>query len=364
LCWEARRKRYNYCSPQYSPALPDHLFRNDGGRFTDVTADAGIVDPDGRGLGVVAADLDGDGRLDIYVANDQTANFLFRNKGGFRFEEVGGASGVASSGAGVYQASMGVAHGDADGDGRPDLAVTNFYNESTTLYLNRGDGVFTDDTAESGIGAPSRYLLGFGAAFFDANNDGWLDLATANGHVGDFSPEIPWLMPSQLLLGTGRGRFLDASEAAGPPWRVPRLARGLAVGDLDNDGRVDVLIVPQNAPLAYFHNRGDGGHSLTLRLEGTASNRDAVGARVTVTAGGRPLSGWRIGGGSFQSASDPRLHFGLGDADRVEQVEVVWPSGRVTRTGPLAADAGYLLREGEAAVRPLPGFPPRPGAGT
>jgi tetratricopeptide (TPR) repeat protein len=367
LCWDARRNRYTYCSPQYSPSLPDHLFRNDGGRFTDVTAEAGIVDNDGRGLGVVAADVDGDGRLDIYVANDQTANFLFRNKGGFRFEDVGGISGVASSGAGIYQASMGVAHGDADGDGRPDLAVTNFYNESTTLYLNRGDGIFTDDTAASGIGAPSRFLLGFGAAFLDANNDGWLDLATANGHVGDFTPEVPWLMPAQLLVGTGGGRFADVSEAAGPPWRVPRLARGLAVGDLDNDGRVDLLIVPQNAPLAYFHNRGDGGHGLTLRLEGAASNRDAVGARVTVTAGGRQLTGWRIGGGSFQSASDPRLHFGLGAADRVEQIEVAWPSGRLTRTGSLAADAGYLLREGEETARPLAGFSARragPGRGS
>ncbi len=152
LCWDARRNRYTYCSPQYSPSLPDHLFRNDGGRFTDVTAEAGIVDSDGRGLGVVAADMDGDGRVDIYVANDQSANYLFRNKGGFRFEEVAGAAGVAASGAGIYQASMGIAHGDADGDGRPDLAITNFYNESTTLYLNRGDGIFTDDTAGSGVG--------------------------------------------------------------------------------------------------------------------------------------------------------------------------------------------------------------------
>ena len=361
LCWDARRNRYTYCSPQYSPSLPDHLFRNDGARFTDVTAETGIVDADGRGLGVVAADMDGDGRVDIYVANDQSANFLFRNKGGLRFEEIAGGAGVASSGNGTYQASMGVAHGDADGDGRPDLAKTNFYAESTTLYQNRGEGIFTDETAASGIGRPSRFLLGFGAAFLDANNDGWLDLATANGHVNDLTPEVPWLMPAQLLLGTGGGRFADATDSAGPPWRVPRLARGLAVGDLDNDGRVDLVIVPQNAPVTYFHNRGEAGHGLTLRLEGTASNRDAIGARVTVTAGGRRQSGWRIGGGSYQSASDPRLHFGLGDAERVDEVEVAWPSGRVTRTGPLPADNGYLLREADATARPLAGFAARPG---
>ena len=162
--------------------------------------------------------------------------------------------------------------------------------------------------------------------------------------MNDLTPEVPWLMPAQLLLGTGGGRFADATLSAGPPWRVPRLVCGLAAGDLDNDGRIDLVIVPQNAPVAYFHNRGEAGHGLTLRLEGTASNRDAIGARVTVTAGGRRQSGWRIGGGSFQSASDPRLHFGLGDAERVDQVEVAWPSGRVTRAGPLPADNGYLAR--------------------
>ena len=336
---------YTYCAPQYSPSLPDHLFRNDGGRFTDVTAEVGIVDADGRGLGVVAADLDGDGRIDIYVANDQTANFFFKNKGGLRFEEIAGPSGVASSGSGTYQASMGVAFGDVD-DGLPDLVKTNFYNESTTLYQNRGAGIFTDATMASGLADPSRFLLGFGAAFLDANNDGWLDLATANGHVGDFRPEIPWQMPAQLLVGIGQGKLVDVSEKAGTPWHIPRLGRGLAVGDLDNDGRIDLLIVSQNSPLAYFHNRTSGGHSITLDLQGVATNRDAIGARVTVTANGRHLAAWRFGGGSYQSASDPRIHIGLGDAQRAERVEVAWPSGRVDQFGPLTADTGYLLREG------------------
>ena len=258
---------------------------------------------------------------------------------------------MASSGSGLYQASMGIACGDVDGDGLPDLAKTNFYSESTTLYRNRGAGIFTDATAASGLADPSRFLLGFGAAFLDVNNDGWLDLATANGHVGDFRPEIPWQMPAQLLVGTGKGNFVDVSDKAGPPWRVHRLGRGLAAGDLDNDGRVDLLIVSQNSPLAYFHNRTAAGHSLTLRLEGTASNRDAIGARVTVTAGGRRLTAWRIGGGSYQSASDPRIHVGLGDAERADQIEVTWPSGRVDQFGPLAADAGYRLREGAARGR-------------
>ena len=353
-CWNKDERAY--CSPQYSPSRPDHLFRNDAGRFVDVTARAGIADNEGRGLGVVVADLDGDGALDLFVANDQSANFLFRNKGGLRFEEIAHTSGVASSGDGVYQASMGIACGDLDGDGLVDLAKTNFYNESTTLYKNLGKGIFSDVTNVIGLAAPSRFLLGFGVAFLDANNDGWLDLATANGHVDDPGKGVPREMPAQLMMGTGEGNLVDVSGRAGAPWGVPRIARGLAAGDLDNDGRSDLLIVSQNAPLAYFHNRTEGGHWLTLQLEGSTSNRDAVGACVHVTAGGRRRTGWRVGGGSYQSAADPRLHFGLASANLVDQIEVIWPSGRVDRFGPLGVDTGYLIREGNATPRQLAGY--------
>ena len=185
--------------------MPDHLFRNDGGRFVDVTTEAGIVDRDGQGLGVVANDLDGDGRVDLFVANDQSAKFLFLNRGGLRFEEVGHLAGVASNASGFYQASMGVACGDVNGDGLPDLAVTNFYNEYTALYLNLGDGVFSDHSAEYGLTVPSRYRLGFGMAFLDFNNDGRLDLVTANGHVDDSRTDVPQQMPAQLFAGTAAG---------------------------------------------------------------------------------------------------------------------------------------------------------------
>ena len=310
---------------------------------------------------MVATDLDDDGRVDLFVANDQSPNFWFRNLGDLKFEELGESSGLAGNGKGGFQAGMGVACGDLDGDGRPDLGVTNFYNESMTFYHNLGGGVFADHTAVSGLAVPTRYRLGFGTAFLDVDNDGHLDIAIANGHVDDFRPEIPYAMPAQLLVGSEGGQLTDVSDRAGPPWQVPRVGRGLAVGDLDNDGRIDLLLVAQDGPLAYFHNRSAAGHALTLRLEGTASNRDAIGARVSIVAGGRRQVAWRFGGGSYQSASDPRLHFGLGNADRVESIEVAWPSGRVDRFGPLAADAAYLVREGQAELTPLAGFTRRPG---
>jgi hypothetical protein len=354
LCQNRTRSAYISCDPRGYEPMPDRVFRNDGGRFVDVTAAAGCAERDGRGFGVVAVDVDDDNRVDLFVANDQSANNLFRNRGGFRFEEQGLTAGVACNAQGGHQAGMGVAAGDLDGDGRPELAVTNFFNESTTLFQNLGDGLFADHTAAAGLAAPSRDKLGFGIAFLDVDDDGRLDLLTANGHVNDYRPEIPYTMPSQLLLGGPGGRLTDVSARAGPPFLAPHIGRGLAVGDLDNDGRLDALLVADNEPLVYLHNRTAGGHSLTIRLEGTTSNRDGVGARVTVEAGGIRRVAQRMGGGSFLSASDGRLHFGLGDATRVDRVEVRWPSGRVDQFRDLAADGGYRLREGDPKPGPLP----------
>ncbi len=347
-----------YCDPRNYPALPDHVFRNDGGRFVDVTGQAGVIDLDGRGLGVLATDLDGDGKTDIFVTNDTTANYVFRNLGGMRFVEKGMEFGLATSSSGGYLAGMGIACGDFDSDGRLDLAVTNFYSESTTLYHNHGDGVFSDRSSAAGLAAATRMLLGFGLVALDANNDGKLDLAQSNGHVNDFRPSTPYAMPSKLFLGDGTGRLSDVSDRAGPPWAVPRLGRGMTAGDFDNDGRIDLLAVVENDPVVLFHNQTPApGHFLTLRLEGTASNRDAVGARVAVTCAGVTRVAARFGGGSYMSALDPRLHFGLGPARTVDRVAVTWPSGQRQTFQGLAADAGYQLREGDPAPRPLPGFP-------
>jgi hypothetical protein len=356
LCRNAERSMPVSCDPRSFEALPDHFFRNDGGRFTDVTLEAGLVDRDGRGLGVVAVDVDDDGRVDLFVANDLSANYLLRNRGGFRFEEQGLGSGVACNALGAYQAGMGVAAGDLDGDGRPELAVTNYFNESTTLFHNLGDGQFADHTTAVGLAAPSRTRLGFGIAFLDVDNDGQLDLMTANGHLNDYRPDVPYAMPVQLLRGGKGGRLDDVTTRGGPALRSGHIGRGLAIGDLDNDGRIDAVLVAQNEPLVYLHNRTVGGNWLTIALEGTASNRDGVGARVTLVAGGLRQVAHRLGGGSYLSASDPRLHFGLGPSTRIDLLEVRWPSGRVYRFEQLEGNKAYRLREGSPEPVALPGW--------
>jgi tetratricopeptide (TPR) repeat protein len=356
-CTRPGARAATYCDPREFPALPDHVFRNDDGRFVDVSADAAIVDRDGRGLGVVAADLDGDGKVDVFVANDTSANLFFRNLGGMKFSEDGLGAGLATNAGGGYMAGMGLACGDLDGDGRIDLAVTNFFGESTTFYHSLGAGLFADRTAAVGLAVPTRFVLGFGLSALDANDDGRLDLVQANGHVNDLRPTSPFMMTPQLFLGGASGRFSDESARAGPAWQPPRVGRGLAVADLDNDGRLDILVVSNDSPLALFRNEPSSDvHFLTLALEGTTSNRDAVGARVEVTAGGRTQVALRFGGGSYLSAGDPRLHFGLGPATKVERIDVAWPSGQRDRHEGLAADAGYLLREGGSTPRRLGGF--------
>ena len=301
-----------------------------------MTAEAGIVDQTGRGLGVVAADVDDDGLVDLFVANDTTANFLWHNMGGMKFEETGVSSGVACNADGAFQAGMGTACGDLDGD----LAARPVRHQ----LLRRVDHILPGPRLRhvrrpDGRGRPGRAhpgsCSGFGIALFDANNDGRLDLAIANGHVNDDRPDYPYQMPALLMMGDEHGRLTDATQNAGEPWTVPRVARGLAVGDLDNDGRTDLVLIAQQSPLAYFHNRSDRRPRRQLLRSRGPSPTATPSVRSSLSRPAAALRrAWRSGGGSFLSASDPRLHFGLGDrSDRrgrgplaVGSSRSVWPS--------------------------------------
>ncbi|MHB1560599.1 MAG: CRTAC1 family protein [Isosphaeraceae bacterium] len=325
----------DYGMPSNHPGLPDVLYRNDGGgRFTDVTNRAGVAGR-GRGMGVLASDFNGDGRVDFLVANDAECNALWINRGDGTFEDGAEATGIAVNGDGSPEANMGIAHGDADGDGRPDVVITHFFGERTTLWRSCGDpaGVahYRDATAEAGLLADTRNVTGWGTAFADFDLDGKLDLVATNGHIRREPSQVyPYENPPILFHNRGRGRFANVGAAAGPYFRALRAGRGLACGDLDGDGDLDLVVVHHDAPSVILWNETRRpGNWLAVRLRGRAPNRDAVGARLTVQVGTDTQVRTVDGGGSYLSASERRVHFGLGKATRVDRLEVRWPSGRV-----------------------------------
>jgi hypothetical protein len=318
----------DYCGPEVFPAQRDRLYRNNGdGTFTDVSDTAGIDDRDGRGLGVLVADLTGDGRLDLYVANDGTACFLFENLGGLRFRDIGEQSGVAYDGSGRPLAGMGVAWGDVDGDGRSDLLVSNFFGRSTIGFRNLGRATFHDESGRFGLTAATRDVLGFGLALADFDGDGDLDLLQGNGHVLDRARLGEPFAMRQILLENRKGGFVDVSRSAGPWFARPILARGVAVGDLDGDDRPDAVVAAIDAPAAVLRNES-GGRCAAIELLGQGpGGRAAVGGVVRATTDGRTVTREVVGGGSYLSSSSRALFFGLGDAGRIERIDVTWPSG-------------------------------------
>lgn len=348
------------CGPRGLKGAPDHLFHNNGdGTFTDVSARAGVADARGLyGFGVAFFDLDDDGRLDLFVANDSTPNYVYRNRGDGTFEDVSYASGAALTEAGLEQAHMGVAVGDYDRDGRDDLHVTNFADDTNILYHNDGKGLFSDVTFPSGVGHPSVPFLGWGTHFLDYDNDGWLDLFVANGHVYPFVDRFEWntsYRQRPLLFRNLQGKFVEVTGSAGEGLTLARCMRGSAAGDFDNDGDIDVLVNDlDDAPLLLRNDGGSrAGHWLTLRLVGDParrSPRDAIGSVVFLTAGGARQRAEVASGRSHLSQSDLRVHFGLGAARRVEGVEVRWANGPTVEYEIPAVDTELVIDQARGVL--------------
>ncbi|HEX3436888.1 MAG TPA: CRTAC1 family protein [Pseudacidobacterium sp.] len=345
------------CGPRGLRGAGDSLFHNNGdGTFTDVSKAAGVDDPNGYyGLGVVWSDFNNTGRPDIYVANDSTPNFLYKNEGNGKFADIGLESGTAVSSDGSEQGSMGVAIGDYNHTGRFSIYVTNFVDENNTLYKNNGNYDFSDVSYDAGVGLPTLPWVKWGDAFVDLDNDGWLDLIAVNGQVYPQVDSLPsgarYRQPKNLFMNEHDGSFCDAGQQAGSAIEEPRVSRGLAVADFDNDGNVDVVVSDIDGEPMLLHNQGiPGMHRVSFELAGTKSNRLAIGARVTITAGGMTQTDEVRSGGSYLSQNDLRLHFGLGKATKIDSVEIRWPSGSIEKLTGVDADHFYSILEGSGIV--------------
>lgn len=340
------------CGPEIYTPEPGRFFHGlGGGRFADITRESGILQTHGRSWGAMFQDFDDDGRQDLYVGNDMVACDLLRNVGRAggptRFENIGVRSGTAFNGGGSPQGAMAVDWADYDNDGRPDLVVTTFSADPASLYHNDGRGQFTESSYAAGVGAPTVPYVGFGTRFLDFDNDGWRDLLLANGHVEDnvelYKSAEHYRQPLLLLRNTG-GRFENVSEPL-LCGLVPMVARGAAFGDYDNDGRADALVMDLEGPPLLLHNQSRGGNWLGLRLIGSRSNRDALGTRVLVTAGGRTQRLECQTSGSVLASNDPRVLVGLGTGVEVTRVKIVWPSSRTTTLDRPSVNRYLTVRE-------------------
>ena len=351
----------SYCHPDDFHPLPPTLYHNNGdGTFTDVSKSSGLAAKPGNGLGIVTFDYDNDGWQDIFIANDHMPNSLFRNNRNGTFTEVGYLAGVAVSADGQFEAGMGTDAADTTGSGRLDLVAVHLDMQLARLYQNMGDGTFEDATFRSKLSYATFHMSEFGTKFFDYDNDGARDLFMANGHVLDnierYHADTKYAEPKLMFRNTGRGVFENVSDQLGPDFLLPRVSRGAAVGDFDNDGDLDILVNNcGQAPQLLRNEGGNANHWLEILLIGTKSNRDGVGARVTVTAGDLKLYDQRKGGMSYQSAQDPRLHFGIGQRTKIDSVEILWPSGMKTTLKDLKCDQIIAVKEGTGIVeRPFP----------
>jgi hypothetical protein len=344
----------HYCIPQIYSPMSSWLFHNNGdGTFTDVSKESGIAGHLGKAWGVVATDINNDGLMDLFVTNDTVANFLFVNRGKGKFEEIATAAGVAYSNEGRSRSGMGIDSADFNEDGWMDLFVANLDREMFAIYQNNHDETFDDMALPTGIGKATKFMSGWGLKFFDYDNDGNLDLFLANGNPDDLinslHGEVTYEEPLILFHRTGKG-FQDVSAASGPIFARKLCSRGLAIGDFDNDGAIDVLISVNNAaPLLLRNTAATGNHWLGVRLIGKKCNPDAVGARVTYQAGDLKRGRMKVGGGSYLSSHDPRIVLGLEKREKLDWLEVKWPlpSGKVERFTNLPIDRYITIVEGE-----------------
>jgi hypothetical protein len=357
------------CGPRGLVGSPDNLYHNNGdSTFSDISKQAGVDDAQRYfGLTAIWSDLNNDGKLDLFVANDGEPNYLYRNDGGGHFTDVAYPAGIAVNKDGYEQANMGVALGDDQHTGRFSVAVTHFSEEYTTLFRNDGNFSFTDISDEAGLVGPSAPYVGWGDSFFDLDNDGWLDFMQVNGHV---YPQVDskdigtkYREPKLLFLNTRNGRFRDISQTAGGALQIPQVSRGLAVGDLFNDGHLEVVVENiEGGPMVLRTSGGERNHWIGLELAGTKSNRLALNARVHIVAGDLSQTGEVQSGGSYLSQSDLRLHFGLADHEKVDVLEITWPSGKKETLRNISADRIYSVLEGAGVVseeKIKPGAPRR-----
>jgi len=348
----------SYCTPEAYRGDTCWLFHNRGnGTFEDVTATSGVFDSSSKSLGVAMFDYDQDGWPDLLVANDTQPNKLYRNLHNGKFRDVAVEAGLAFSTEGKARAGMGVDVGDFDNSGQPGIAITNFDNEMIGLYRAGTPGVYDDVATPAGIGAPSRSTLGFGCMFLDVDLDGGLDLAVANGHIDEtvrnIRGNVGYAQPPQLFLNQGNGKFRDVAAEVGGGFEKPRVGRGLAYADFDRDGDLDILLTTNNGPAVLFRNdQLAGNHSIRFELQGTQSNRDAIGASVQIFAGDLHQLRTLRGGSSYLSQSELPLTFGLAKRDKIDRVVIHWPSGRSEEYKNLPAQKAYKCLEGKG-IEPL-----------
>ena len=341
------------CPPTVYEGSADILYHNNGdGTFTNVTKKTGIYQPGGKNLSVGAADYDNDGWPDLFVANDSLNAYLYHNNHDGTFKEEGALAGMAFTGQGRTMAAMCIALGDYNNDGWLDLYISDFQGNSDHLWKNDGHGLFDEVSDRAGITLPTRSVLSFGGGFFDYDNAGWLDLFIGNGHVYpevvQVSPEIPYRQINMLFHNDGHGKFTDVTKSSGDGFQTPYVARGVAFADFDNDGFMDVVVANNGDPPLLLHNSGgNGNHFVSLQLVGTKSNRDAMGARLKLTAADVTQIREIAGGGSYLSQSDLRAHFGLGAATKIESLEISWPSGTRQIFRDIPADQFYRIQEGK-----------------